>query len=71
MTRITLKQYTDFAGLLPPLTPKTDRIAAELVRIVADVLDFEYDYSGTTVDSVYIHARRTKRGIKIRVFPIE
>lgn len=64
-----IKQYTDFDNLQPSLTPKTDRIAADVRRILADVLDFNYGESGTTVDGVYIAARRTKKGIKIRVFP--
>jgi hypothetical protein len=62
-------QTTPFPpGLLnSSLTPKTDRIAMDVRRILADVLDFNYGESGTTVDSVYIHARRTKKGIKLRV----
>ena len=49
------------------LTPRTDKIARDLIRVVADVLDFGYPESGTNVAGRYMEARKTKKWIKIRV----
>jgi hypothetical protein len=66
-----IKQYNDFDNLIPSLTPKTDAILMDVRRILADVLDFGYGESGTTTNGVYIFARRTKKGIKLRVLPVK
>lgn len=49
------------------LTPKTDKIARDLIRIVGDVLDFGYPASGTWVGKRYLEARKTKKQIKVRI----
>jgi len=52
------------------ITPKADAIAKDLVRVVADVLDFGYKASGTSEAGFYIGVRKTKKGkVKVTICP--
>jgi hypothetical protein len=53
-----IERFSDMKNTLDNLTPRVNAIAKDLLRVVADVHDFGYSESGTTVNGLYIHVTR-------------
>jgi len=49
------------------ITPNTDAISQELLRVVADLLDSIYTETTTSSDGRFISGKRTNKWIKIKI----